>query len=39
MLDEVLPSCPPFGTSWVDVSDVADLHVRVMTDPAAAGER
>ncbi|MFI6426267.1 NAD-dependent epimerase/dehydratase family protein [Promicromonospora sp. NPDC050880] len=39
MLDGDVPACPPFGTSWVDVRDVADLHLRVMTDPAAAGER
>ncbi|MFC9691947.1 SDR family oxidoreductase [Kribbella sp. NPDC056951] len=39
MLEGVLPACPPFATSWVDVRDVADLHLRAMTDPAAAGER
>ncbi|MEU5256901.1 SDR family oxidoreductase [Streptomyces longwoodensis] len=39
MLDGAAPVCPPFATSWVDVRDVADLHVRAMTDPAAAGER
>ncbi len=39
MLDGSLPVCPPFGTGWVDVRDVADLHLRAMTDPAAAGER
>ena len=39
MLDGSLPLCPPFGTGWVDVRDVADLHLRAMTDPAAAGER
>ncbi|MEV6284001.1 aldehyde reductase [Kribbella sp. NPDC051770] len=39
MLDGALPACPPFGTSWVDVRDVADLHLRVMTDPNAVGER
>jgi nucleoside-diphosphate-sugar epimerase len=39
MLDGEVPACPPFGSSWVDVRDVADLHVRAMTDPAAAGER
>jgi dihydroflavonol-4-reductase len=32
-------ACPPFGTGWVDVRDVADLHLRAMTDPGAAGER
>ncbi|MFF0346003.1 SDR family oxidoreductase [Kribbella sp. NPDC004875] len=39
MLEGSVPACPPFGTSWVDVRDVADLHLRAMTDPAAAGER
>ncbi|WP_219995894.1 hypothetical protein [Schumannella soli] len=39
MLTGALPACPPFGTGWVDVRDVADLHLRAMTDPAAAGER
>ena len=39
MLAGDVPACPPFGTSWVDVRDVADLHLRAMTDPAAAGER
>ena len=39
MLEGSLPVCPPFGTSWVDVRDVADLHLRAMTDPAAPGER
>ncbi|MTD16680.1 NAD-dependent epimerase/dehydratase family protein [Nakamurella sp. YIM 132087] len=39
MLAGALPVCPPFGTGWVDVRDVADLHLRAMTDPAAAGER
>jgi dihydroflavonol-4-reductase len=39
MLNGDLPACPPFGTGWVDVRDVAELHLRAMTDPAAAGER
>jgi len=39
MLNGSLPACPPFGTGWVDVRDVADLHLRAMTDPAAPGER
>ncbi|MEU3983745.1 aldehyde reductase [Streptomyces sp. NPDC026672] len=39
MLNGDVPVCPPFGSSWVDVRDVADLHLRAMTDPAAAGER
>jgi nucleoside-diphosphate-sugar epimerase len=39
MLSGALPVCPPFGTGWVDVRDVADLHLRAMTDPLAVGER
>lgn len=39
MLSGALPVCPPFGTGWVDVRDVADLHLRAMTDPKANGER
>jgi dihydroflavonol-4-reductase len=39
MLRGDLPVAPPFGTGWVDVRDVADLHLRAMTDPAANGER
>jgi dihydroflavonol-4-reductase len=39
MLTGAMPVCPPFGTGWVDVRDVADLHLRAMSDPAAAGER
>ncbi|MBF4463239.1 MULTISPECIES: SDR family oxidoreductase [unclassified Rathayibacter] len=39
MLNGDVPACPPFGSSWVDVRDVADLHLRAMTDPAAAGQR
>ena len=39
MLSGALPACPPFGTGWVDVRDVADLHLRAMTDPKANGER
>lgn len=39
MLSGAMSICPPFGTSWVDVRDVAELHLRVMTDPNAAGER
>lgn len=33
------PACPKLGFSTVDVRDVADAHVRAMTDPAAANER
>ncbi|MGV3712088.1 SDR family oxidoreductase [Pseudolysinimonas sp.] len=39
MLSGALPVCPPFGTGWVDVRDVADLHVTAMTDPGAVGQR
>jgi nucleoside-diphosphate-sugar epimerase len=39
MLEGQVPACPPFGMGFVDVRDVADLHLRAMTDPAAAGER
>jgi dihydroflavonol-4-reductase len=39
MLSGALPVCPPFGTGWVDVRDVADLHLRAMTDPAAVDQR
>lgn len=33
------PAVPKISFDFVDVRDVADLHVRCMTDPAAAGER
>ncbi|WP_343617244.1 aldehyde reductase [Novosphingobium sp.] len=33
------PGCPKINTCVVDVRDVADLHIRAMTDPAARGER
>ncbi|GAA1895046.1 NAD-dependent epimerase/dehydratase family protein [Asanoa iriomotensis] len=33
------PVLPRFGFTIVDVRDLADLHLRAMTDPAAAGER
>ncbi|WP_405935156.1 aldehyde reductase [Streptomyces longwoodensis] len=39
MLEGQVPACPPFGMGFVDVRDVADLHLRAMTDPAASGER
>ncbi|MFH9089202.1 SDR family oxidoreductase [Streptomyces sp. NPDC017673] len=39
MLEGRIPACPPFGMGYVDVRDVADLHLRAMTHPAAAGER
>src|SRR6476469_3413226 len=39
LLDGAMPAIPRLGFSFVDVRDVADLHIRAMTDPAAAGER
>lgn len=33
------PGCPKINTCIVDVRDVADLHLRAMTNPKAAGER
>jgi dihydroflavonol-4-reductase len=33
------PVLPRFGFSIVDVRDLADLHIRAMTSPEAAGER
>jgi nucleoside-diphosphate-sugar epimerase len=34
-----MPGCPQLYFGVVDVRDVADLHLRAMTDPAAKGER
>jgi len=34
-----LAGCPKITFGLVDVRDVADLHLRAMTDPAAKGER
>lgn len=31
--------CPKINSGFVDVRDVADLHLRAMTNPAAKGER
>jgi dihydroflavonol-4-reductase len=39
MLAGDLPALPKFAMGYVDVRDVADLHLRAMTDPVAAGER
>ena len=39
MLDGSMPVVPPVYFSVVDVRDVADLHVRALAHPAAAGER
>src|SRR5262245_36413945 len=34
-----MPGCPRINFAIVDVRDVADLHIRAMTQPAAKGER
>ncbi len=39
LLDGALPGCPRLSFGVVDVRDVADLHVRAMTHPAARGAR
>jgi dihydroflavonol-4-reductase len=39
MLDGRMRVAPRIGFGLVDVRDVADLHVRAMTDPKAKGER
>lgn len=39
MLDGGVPACPHLYFGIVDVRDVADLHLRAMTHPAARGER
>jgi nucleoside-diphosphate-sugar epimerase len=39
MLEGAIPGCPRLYFGIVDVRDVADLHVRAMTHPAAKGER
>jgi dihydroflavonol-4-reductase len=39
MLDGAMPGCPRLFFGVVDVRDVADLHLRAMTHPAARGER
>lgn len=38
-MDGEVPGCPKLYFGIVDVRDVADLHLRCMTDPAAKGER
>ena len=38
-LDGAMPGAPRLYFNLVDVRDVADLHLRAMTDPAAKGER
>jgi dihydroflavonol-4-reductase len=39
LMDGAMPGCPQLDFGVVDVRDVADLHIRAMTDPAAKGER
>lgn len=39
LMDGAIPGCPRLYFGVVDVRDVADLHLRAMTDPAANGER
>lgn len=39
LMDGAMPGCPRMSLGLVDVRDVADLHIRAMTDPAAKGER
>ncbi|OBQ74777.1 SDR family oxidoreductase [Mesorhizobium erdmanii] len=39
MMNGAMPGLPRLSFGVVDARDVADLHVRAMTNPAAAGER
>jgi dihydroflavonol-4-reductase len=39
LLDGGMPGCPDLGFGIVDVRDVADLHLRLLTAPGMAGER
>lgn len=39
LLDGAMPGCPRLYFGIVDVRDVADMHMRCMTNPAAKGER
>jgi nucleoside-diphosphate-sugar epimerase len=39
LMDGALPGCPKLYFGAVDVRDVADLHIRAMTNPAAKGGR
>lgn len=39
LLDGDVPGCPNLVFGGVDVRDVAELHIKAMTDPAARGER
>jgi dihydroflavonol-4-reductase len=39
MLEGSIPGCPQLYVGVVDVRDVADLHIRAMTHPAARSQR
>ena len=39
LMQDKAPGSPKINCGFVDVRDVADLHLRAMTDPAAKGER
>ncbi len=39
LMDGAMPGAPRLSFGLVDVRDVADLHIRAMTNPAAKGER
>ena len=39
LMDGAIPGCPRLSFGAVDVRDVADLHLRAMTDPQARGQR
>jgi nucleoside-diphosphate-sugar epimerase len=39
LMDGAVPGCPRLYVGVVDVRDVADIHLRAMTHPAAKGER
>jgi nucleoside-diphosphate-sugar epimerase len=39
LMDGAMPGCPRLYFGVVDVRDVADLHLRAMSDPAAKSER
>ena len=39
LMNGALPGVPRISVGLVDVRDVADLHLRAMTNPAAKGER
>jgi len=39
LMDGAMPGVPRLYFGAVDVRDVADLHIRAMTDPAAKGQR